>query len=364
MEGDGHSSGTLRAALNVSALMIPGVAEIVLTKASPKGQGLMHRIIRPMTVSPPRHLILPFASATSEAAVHTLGTLQLPHLEALLARLQAQPMDEGDEYTLSPPHERALAQARGWALQDGLLPWAALAAQRAGLAPAAGSGWALVSPTHWHVGTEQFSLLNPAELQLDEAASRQAFEAIRPLFEDDGIRLHWCSPLQWLAEHDSLATLPTASLDRVIGRNVDLWLGPPEAARRLRRLQAEVQMLLHGHPLNEARETQGLAAINSFWLSGTGAAPHALPETTEVVVDERLRAPLLAEDWLAWAEAWAALDAEVFKPWHSRLEAGEALTLTLCGERHAQRFEPVQRGWWQRLTAPRRTAALPVLSAL
>lgn len=344
--------------------MIPGGAEIVLTKASPKGQELMHRIIRPMTASPPRHLILPFASATSEAAVHTLGTLQLPHLEALLAQLQAQPKDSGDEYTLSAPHERALAQALGWPLQDGLLPWAAQGAQRAGLAPVAGSGWAWVSPTHWHVGTEQISLLNPAELPLDESTSRQAFEAVRSLFEDDGFRLHWCSPLQWLAEHESLAHLPTASLDRVIGRNVDLWLGPPEAARRLRRLQAEVQMLLHAHPLNEAREALGQPPINSFWLSGTGACPQVLQEPSEVLVDERLRAPLLAEDWAGWAEAWAALDAGLLKDWRARLAAGEALTLTLCGERHAQRFEPTQRGWWQRLTAARRTAALPLLGAL
>ena len=324
----------------------------------------MRRIIRPMTASPPRHLILPFASATSEAALHTLGTLQLPYLEALLARLQAQPLDTDDEYTLSPPHERALAQALGWPLQDGLLPWAAQAAQQAGLTPAAGSGWALISPTHWHVGTEQFSLVNPAELQLDEAASRQAFEAVQPLFEDDGIRLHWLSPLQWLAQHESLATLPTASLDRVIGRNVDLWLGPPEAARRLRRLQAEVQMLLHGHPLNDAREAQGLPPLNSFWLSGTGATPQALAQTLAVEVDERLRGPLLAEDWPAWAEAWAALDAGPLKAWLARAEAGEALTLTLCGERHAQHFVSAERGWWQRLTAPRRVAALPVLTTL
>ncbi|MBQ0936328.1 hypothetical protein [Ideonella paludis] len=317
-----------------------------------------------MTASTPRHLILPFASATSEAAQHTLGALQLPHLEALLAQLQAQPVDEGDEYTLSPPHERALAQALGWPLQDGLLPWAAQAAQRAGLAPAPGSGWAWVSPTHWHVGTEQFSLVNPAELQLDEAASRQAFEAIRPLFEDDGIRLHWCSPLQWLAEHESLAHLPTASLDRVIGRNVDLWLGPPEAARRLRRLQAEAQMLLHAHPLNEVREAQGLPVINSFWLSGTGACPQAWQEPVDVVVDERLRGPLLAEDWAAWADAWQALDAELMPPLCAAAKTGQPVVVTLCGERHSQAWAPGAKPslwarWWAK--KPQASALLMAL---
>ena len=42
------------------------------------------------------------------------------------------------------PHERALARAWGWPLTDGLLPFAALAAQHDGLAAApAGEGWAL-----------------------------------------------------------------------------------------------------------------------------------------------------------------------------------------------------------------------------
>ncbi|TDM09736.1 MAG: hypothetical protein C4K60_00780 [Ideonella sp. MAG2] len=314
---------------------------------------------------PPRHLILAFASATSEAALHTLGTLQLPHLEALLARLHAQAPDEGDEYSLNPPHERAWARACGWEVQDGLIPLAAQAAHAAGLAPPPGSGWALVSPAHWHAGTEQFSLLNPADLALDEASSRAAFEAVRPLFEEDGIRLHWCTPLQWLAEHESLAHLPTASLDRVIGRNVDLWLGPPQAARRLRRLQAEVQMLLHSHPLNQARDAQGLLPLNSFWLSGTGSAPPQWGTPNAAQCVETLRAPLLAEDWAAWAEAWHALDATLFKPLLAEHKAGAPLTLTLCGERHAQTWltQAARGGLWRRWWAAK-PAAATVLMAL
>ena len=36
--------------------------------------------------------------------------------------------------------------------------------------------------------------------------------------------------------------------------------------RRVRRLQSEVQMLLHTHPLNAAREDRGDLTVNSFWL--------------------------------------------------------------------------------------------------
>lgn len=312
------------------------------------------------------HLVLPFASALSPAAGQALSALQLPKLEQLLARLDPTERDEGDELSLTPPHERALARAWGWApADDGLRPFAALAAQRDGLAVSAGDeGWALLSPAHWHVGTDQVSLGNPAALGLDEALSRLLFDALAPLFEGDGWMLLWGAPSRWYARHPSLASLPSASIDRVVGRNVDLWLGDQPAARTVRRLQAEAQMLLHRHPLNEAREAEGLLPVNSFWLSGTGQTqPAPLPDAAQV--DDRLRGPALADDWAAWAEAWAALDAGPLADALRRAEAGEPVQLTLCGERHAQTFAPAARPWWRRgLLAPRRTNPLPILTAL
>jgi len=310
------------------------------------------------------HLVLPFAFATSPAAAHAATTLNLPHLERLLARLDAVARDEGDDYALSPPHERLLAAAMGWPAADGLLPFAAQAAAGDGLAPAPGTGWGLLSPTHWHLGTEQVSLTDPAGLDLDEATSRALFAALRPLFEDDGWTLHWGAPTRWYAQHPSLATLPTAALDRVVGRNVDLWLNSHPDAKRIRRLQAEVQMLLYTHPVNEAREASGLRAVNSFWLSGTGPAQSqaALPAGWQV--DERLRGPALADDWAAWAAAWQALDAGPLQALLQAAEAGQPVALSLAGERHAARWQAQPRPWLRRLLAPRRVPAAPVLATL
>lgn len=310
------------------------------------------------------HLVLPFASSTSPSAGHAASTLSVPHLERLLARLGAGPRDEGDDFSLSPPHERVLARAWGWPSADGLLPFAARAAALDGLDVAAsGAGWGLLSPTHWHVASDQVSLSDPASLQLDAAGSRQLFDAVRTLFEDDGWQLHWGAPTRWYATHASLAGLPTASLDRVIGRNVDIWLNMLPEVRKMRRLQAEVQMLLYTHPVNEQREAEGLLPMNSFWLSGTGAT-QAVPASPELVLDERLRAPALAEDWAAWAEGWAALDAGPLRQMLEQLDADRPVALTLCGERHAQRFETAPRPWWRRAFGPGRIAAAPLLATL
>jgi hypothetical protein len=130
----------------------------------------------------------------------------------------------------------------------------------------------------------------------------------------------------------------------------------------VRRLQSEVQMLLYVHPLNDARESRGAMSVNSFWLSGTGPtqpADKALP--ADVVVDDRLRAPLLADDWSAWAEAWHALDAG---PLRALADATGPARLSLAGERVARTWQPAARPWWKNLFGARGAGAPAVLEAL
>ncbi len=296
------------------------------------------------------HLLIPFASALSDAASHVLRDLALPNLSALLARLTLTQRDDADVYTLSPPHERALAAAAGWQGADGCLPFAAQAAARDGIA-VGDLAWGLVTPSHWHVGRDHVTLADPAALNLTEAESRAAFEAVRELFESEGFRFAWGAPSRWYAAHESLVDLPCASLDRVIGRNVELWMRGSDArstpAKLVRRLQSELQLLLYPHALNDEREQRGALTLNSFWLSGCGRAQPE--EGGPPRVDDSLRAPLLAEDWAAWADAWRALDAGPIAELLTASRAGDSVALTLCGDRSAHRFETAPRSLWQKL---------------
>jgi hypothetical protein len=306
------------------------------------------------------HCLIPFASPLSEMGRETLAGLPLPHLEKLLSRWRETRRDEGDEWSLSPPHERAHAHALGWTVADGLLPWAALHADQCGIARI-GSAWAELTPVHCQVATDQVSLGYPAALQLDADESRQLLAAVRPLFESEGFELHWQAPLRWLAAHDSLAAQPTASLDRVIGRSIEPWLPRAAQARLLRRLQNEVQMQLYEHPVNEAREARGLPAVNSVWPSGCGRLQTPMSQPG-LHIDDRLRVPALSEDWAAWREAWRALDAG---PIAQLLDAGQDARLTLCGERSAVELSWATPGLWQRVAALRhRPSATALLGTL
>lgn len=316
------------------------------------------------------HLLVPFASDRSEACLHVLRDLALPNLERLLALLTPAARDEGDAGSFSPPHERALAAAWGWRGDDGLLPFAAHAAAGDGIATGEGA-WALLTPSHWQLGRDDVTLLDPALLDLAEAESRALFASAGELLASEGFAVAWGASDRWYAARDDLQSLPTASLDRVIGRNVDRWLRPSAHGRvdearatlsLLRRLQSEAQIVFHGHAVNEAREERGDLTANSFWLSGCGRHQAADAARTPAIASS-LRAPLLHADWAAWAEAWRALDDADIARLLARARRGEAVTLTLCGERSAVRYALAPRSLWQRLRTAT-PAAHDVLAAL
>ena len=183
---------------------------------------------------------------------------------------------------------------------------------------------------------DQVTLQPPESLDLPEVESRELFEALRPWAEEDGIALHFESATRWRAVGPAFADLPWASLDRVAHRQLDAWLpngGQLPQARALLRLQNEAQMLFYTHPLNDRRAARGLASINGFWISGTGAWDgQALPAPR---VAAGLRAPALRGDLTRWAEAWVQLEQDEITPLLEAAEGGAAVRLTLCGERSA-----------------------------
>lgn len=299
------------------------------------------------------HLMISHASALGEAAVHAARELALPRLSALLGLLAPEARLGGDEFGLHSPLELALADAWGWPAEAGPLPTAAAQAEDDGIAVGAHC-WALLTPLHLAVGSDQVTALHPRALALEAAESRAYFDSLAWLFPaEEGWQRAFGGAERWYVAHDSLAGLASASLERVINRNVDPWMPEP---RRLRSLQNELQMALHRHPLNEAREARGLPVLNSVWLSGCGIARprSAVPALR---LETALREPLLDEDWAAWREAWMALDAGPLAELLERARAGEPVALTLSGERHAQRYRARRQTGlarlWSRLAAPR-----------
>jgi len=287
------------------------------------------------------HLLIPFAASPALADQQAMQQLALPQLDALLARLSLAECDLQEATYFAPPHERALARHVG--LPERATPWAAWQAR------SSEGAWAFVTPCHWQVGADCVTLMEPAELALNEADSRALLTILAPWFAEDGIVLSYDLPTRWLARGGVFADLETASLDRVIGRNVRAWLPDAQQARTLHRLHSEMQMLLYTHPFNEARTARGLPTVNAFWLHGAGCletlpASSALPE-----MPMTLRAAALREDGAAWAHAWSALDNGAVAQLLTHVKAGGAARLTLCGERAAWTWQTARRSVYQKI---------------
>jgi len=306
--------------------------------------------------------LIPFSLWTThgpEASV--LAKADLPHLRAWLkqARRVDVQVDQAQEpllATLTPPHERAWALASGWPSVDGCVPWAAHVATDLGLSTGTTTeGWAFITLCNWHVSNGQVTLGDPAYLQMDDATDATLFKAMQSFFAEDGIALHPYKPGKWLAQSPLLADLPTASLDRVIGRNIDPWLvgshvaadALSPAAKLLRRLQNEMQMFLYTHAINEGRRL----TINSFWVHGTGASPNDPNKSApqEPAVIHTLRHSALQQDLIGWLEAWQHVDAHVIAPMLARAAAGEPQRLVLCGEHEFHVYDSAAPSLWQRV---------------
>jgi len=283
------------------------------------------------------HVLIPFASARSDGCQAALPDLQLPHLDKLLARLKPQDLDAGDEYSWSTPHERALAKALGLPHADGQIAWAAVRAQEFPQLHTLTSAWAFVNLCHWQASTFEVSMrqIPMVDLTVEESDSLQ--QAMAPFFEQDGITLQTLEPGCWLAHSELFANLRSASPERVQGRNLAPWMPSTADAGQLIRLVSEMQMLLYTHPVNDARQARGALTANALWFSGTGALPQ-IPATQTAAphIAAELRSPALAEDWPTWISAWQQLDASLIRDLLAAHAHGESLTLTLCGERHAQ----------------------------
>jgi hypothetical protein len=300
-------------------------------------------------------VVLPFARPPQELSADILRALQAPSLATLLSRNNLHKKHAFDGSSRVLPHEAWLAQRLGGTGADA--PLATSVMRGLGMAPEAGY-WFMVHPVHIQLSRTHLSMADPRQLQLDEADARALFDLAQPFFDT----LLWGDANTWFMRADGWNGLQTASTDAATGINLADWMPLGQAALAFKKLQNEIQMLWHEHPVNEARQARGLPPINSFWMWGGAAAPAPQPPaalaisggsdwmTALVAADLRNPSPsqfltpaatqrsiLLAQlvqcgvatDWSSWLYAMQELEQSWFAPLLAALRAGTLSELTL-----------------------------------
>lgn len=130
--------------------------------------------------------------------------------------------------------------------------------------------WLLVHPVNFVLQRDFFSLGESLHLSSSEAASLLA--DFNHHFAEDGLRFVPSQSGQWWYLHiEAHVEVSTYLLAESLGRDVGKHLPNGKQGMQFQALLNEVQMLLHDHAVNAAREQQGLPVMNSLWLSGGGS---------------------------------------------------------------------------------------------
>ena len=342
-------------------------------------------------------LVLPFALPNAELAADLLKVLQAPALAALLSRTSTCDLETFDNAKRLLPHEAWLAHALELSpAPNGEAAQAAFATQAMrgyGLVPEPGGRYFLLHPAHLAIARSHISLEDLRQLKLSEADGRALFDIASPYFDEIGQPLAYGDAGTWFMRADGWSDLQCASPDAATTQDLSVWMPEGEHARAARRLQNEVQMLWHEHPVNAAREARGLKAVNAFWLWGgsqaasvpapasarcaaslhAGDAPGWLAALAEparrdaspnsvladqsdaIIVPGSLIEAAQAQEWGMWLQQLQALEADWFAPLLAALKDGRLDRLRLVlGHRDAwldvTTSKHAQRKFWRAMT--------------
>jgi hypothetical protein len=292
----------------------------------------------------------------------TLGKLSAPGFEWLAARatLERQPKQA---------FENVLARQFG----VDAAPFGALRLLGEAVGEAARDGhWLCADPVHLRFHHERIVLADAGAFDVDDDEAHALAGALNETFADVG-RFHVATSRRWYLRLNEATEHPAETLSTIAGRRMDGELSGKET--RLTRWLNEVQMFLHGHPVNEKRQAQGKPAINSLWLWGGGALPTLQPAAwsavstnnplatglamasgipaeplptdlaglldhargdRQLVVLDALLPPVLYEDGEGWKSAWQTLDRDWFAPLQGaagrRIETLSIVAPTIYGQ--------------------------------
>lgn len=192
---------------------------------------------------------------------------RFPALELLLARGRRQ--------------EQAAQRLEEWLreafeLDDAPFPAGALTVLGGGGNPGA-EAWVRADPVHLRVMQNRVVVVPGEALELSAEEADALCAALNAHFA--GMEFTPFGAGRWCARLAESVSIEAGHPLESAGREAQ----PPAHAAALLN---ELQMVLHAHAVNEAREARGQAAVNSVWLWGAGRAGQARASWQSVAADD------------------------------------------------------------------------------
>jgi hypothetical protein len=214
-----------------------------------------------LTMADRSHELLLVLPALLDAA-RCAGTA-LPRLAALETILARGDRAEGGD---GAPIATLAAALPALAGADGIAPGPLSRLADTGLRD--GEWWARADPVHLAPVRDHLRLFAVDALTMDE--SQALAEACSALLEQHGLTLDAPTPERWYLRSPHALDFAARDTARLAGRDLFPFLPTGPDGAFVRRLLTELQMSLHDHPVNRARERAGRLHVNSVWLWGGG----------------------------------------------------------------------------------------------
>jgi hypothetical protein len=221
--------------------------------------------------------------------------------------------------------------------------------------------WLRADPVHLRAERDALVLVDAGHFALEAESARALIDALNSHFESERVHFFAPHPSRWYAAFERTPAIATAPLRSVAGRSIDPLLPHGDGALTWHRWFNEIQMLLHSHAVNEARETADQPTVNSVWFWGGGVLPSALPSGfAGVWGDDPLVRGLARASGLAWAEL-----PDHAAQWLAQASEGEhVLVLDPLPVGQSNPLESLERRWFAPILQALRQRQLSALTLL
>ncbi|MDG1074407.1 MAG: hypothetical protein P8O76_05545 [Methylophilaceae bacterium] len=133
--------------------------------------------------------------------------------------------------------------------------------------------WVYATPVNMQLGRDSYFLTNPATTVVTDEESFALMATLNQHFAGLGYYFYLHQHV-WFLGLDVNPDITTTPIHLVSNQDIADFLPQGNGALAWNAFQNEIQMLLFSHPVNTAREEQGLPVLNSLWCYGLGACIH------------------------------------------------------------------------------------------
>jgi hypothetical protein len=180
-----------------------------------------------------------------------IATVAAASITGAIASAKAAGID--GSATMAPTSTAAVAMSRDAAIPASLAPGTV--------------AW-MATPMHLVAGMTSVHVDRRSILRLDASDQQMLAADFQRVFHDSGFNLQPLEAGDFLMLGPAMpitdAEEPARALGGSLGQHAD-------SSTALRRLGAEIEMWLHGHPVNDTRSRRGEPPVTSLWLWGAGA---------------------------------------------------------------------------------------------